>query len=266
MTSMTRARRAARSAERNRDLSLLVAVLLALLGAALTVVYFMALQAGAAPRLADLAYERLPGTGVQNPVTAVLLNYRAYDTLMELAVLLAALLGIWSLGPAAPGFQRSGAVLAGMVSWVVPLLIVTGGYLLWVGGYAPGGAFQAGALLGAAGVIVRLAGDPRAGLPGEAAQRWLLVAGVLVFTLVGLGLMVFGAGFLTYPPKLAKWLILGIEMAATVAIGVALAAAYVGGRPPGPQARPTAEDEDALSATEPAAENTPAPRPPAPSP
>lgn len=234
-----------RATERSRDLRLLLAVLLTLLGVALTLVYLIALDAGAAPRLADLAYERLPGTGVENPVTAVLLNYRAYDTLMELAVLLAALLGIWSLGPAPPGFQRSGAVLAAMVSWVVPLLIVTGGYMLWVGGYAPGGAFQAGALLGAAGVIVRLAGDPRAGLPGEAAQRWLLVAGVLAFTLVGLGLMVFGAGFLTYPPKLAKWLILLIEAAATVAIGAALAAAYVGGRPPGPDARPTAEDEDA---------------------
>jgi multisubunit Na+/H+ antiporter MnhB subunit len=220
-----------RAAERTRDLSLLLAVLLALLAVVLTAAYALALDAGAAPRLADLALQRLPLTGVDNPVTAVLLNYRAYDTLMELAVLLAALLGIWSLGPANPGFQRSGAVLAGMVSWVVPLLIVTGGYMLWVGGYAPGGAFQAGALLGAAGVIVRLAGDPRAGLPAEAAQRWLLVLGVLVFTLVGLGLMLFGPGFLTYPPKLAKWLILLIESAATVAIGVALAAAYVGGRP-----------------------------------
>jgi multisubunit Na+/H+ antiporter MnhB subunit len=220
-----------RAAERDRDLKLLLAVLLALLGVTITVIYALALDAGAAPRLADLALARVPQTGVDNPVTAVLLNYRAYDTLMELAVLLAALLGIWSLGPASPGFQRSGPVLAGMVSWVVPLLIVAGGYMLWVGGYAPGGAFQAGALLGAAGVIVRLAGDPQAGLPGEAAQRWLLVLGVLVFTLVGLGLMLFGAGFLTYPPKLAKWLILLIESAATLAIGVALAAAYVGGRP-----------------------------------
>lgn len=241
---MAKALDQARVGERSRDLRLLLAVLLALLGVALTLIFLSALDAGAAPRLADLAYERLSGTGVQNPVTAVLLNYRAYDTLMELAVLLAALLGIWSLGPAAPGFQRSGAVLAGMVSWVVPLLIVTGGYMLWVGGYAPGGAFQAGALLGASGVIVRLAGDPRAGLPAEAAQRWLLVLGVLVFVLVGLGLMLFGEGFLTYPPKLAKWLILLIEAAATVAIGVALAAAYVGGRPPGPDAQPTAEDED----------------------
>jgi hypothetical protein len=53
-----------------------------------------------------------------------------------------------------------------------------------------------------------------------------------VFALVGLALVWFGGGFLTYPPTLAKWLILLIESAATLAIGVALAAAYVGGRPP----------------------------------
>ena len=222
---------AGRARERARDLGLLLGVLLALLGVALLVLYFLALNAGAAPRLAELALARLPQSGVSNPVTAVLVNYRAYDTLMELAVLLTAVLGIWSLGPAPPGFQRSGVVLAGMVSWVVPLLILASGYMLWVGGYAPGGAFQAGALLGAAGVIVRLAGDPSAGLPAEALQRWLLVLGVLVFALVGLGLMLLGAGFLTYPPKLAKWFILTIESAATIAIAVALAAAYVGGRP-----------------------------------
>jgi len=224
---------AERAQERGRDLSLLLGVVLALLGPALLGVYYLALQGGAEPRLAEVALARLPLSGVDNPVTAVLVNYRAYDTLMELAVLLAAVLGIWSLGPAPAGFQRSGPVLAAMVSWVVPLLIVTGGYILWVGGYAPGGAFQAGALLGAAGVIVRLAGDPSAGLPAEALQRWLLVLGVLVFTLVGLALMQFGAGFLTYPPKLAKWLILLIEFAATIAIGVSLAAAYVGGKPAG---------------------------------
>ncbi len=222
---------AARAAERDRDLSLLLAVLLTLIGIALLGIYWLALNEAEGPRLADLALGLVPRTGVDNPVTAVLLNYRAYDTLMELAVLLAALLGIWSLGPAPAGFQRSGRALAAMVSWVVPLLILAAGYMLWVGGYAPGGAFQAGALLGAAGVIVRLAGDPSAGLPGEHAQRALSVLGVLVFALVGLALLWLGDGFLTYPPSLAKWLILLIESAATLAIGVALAAAYVGGRP-----------------------------------
>ena len=40
-------------------------------------------------------------SGVRNPVTAVLLNFRGYDTLLEMGVLLVALLGVWSLGTAA---------------------------------------------------------------------------------------------------------------------------------------------------------------------
>jgi multisubunit Na+/H+ antiporter MnhB subunit len=215
---------------RARDLSLLIGILAALLGVLLLWVFHQSLSAQSGDRLAGLAAAAVPDSGVSNPVTAVLLNFRAYDTLMELAVLLVALLGIWSLGPARPGFQHAGPALAAMVAWVVPLLILAGGYMLWVGAHAPGGAFQAGALLGAAGVIMRLAGDPAAGLPGEPAQRWLAVAGAGIFTLVGLGLMLFGHGFLTYPAGLAKWLILAIETAATVAIGATLAAAYVGGR------------------------------------
>jgi len=213
------------------DLSLLLGILIALLAATLLWVLHATLSLDPGPRLADFALARLDESGVSNPVTAVLLNYRAYDTWLELAVLLAALLGIWSLGPAPTGYQPSGPALAAMVDWIVPLAILTGGYMLWVGGHAPGGAFQAGALLGAAGVIMRLAGEPSAGLPGETAQRWLVVLGAGVFALVGGVLLVAGDGFLHYPPGQAKWLILLMESAATIAIGVTLAAAYVGGRP-----------------------------------
>lgn len=216
----------------NRDLSLLIGILVSLLALLLIWIFYTTLAADPGPRLATLALEQLPNSGVSHPVTAVLLNYRAYDTLLELAVLLAAILGIWSLGPAPSGFQPAGPALTVLANWIVPLAIITGGYLLWVGGHAPGGAFQAGALLGSAGVILRLAGHERAGLPNEAAQRWLVVTGVGLFLLIGLLLAVFGAGFLTYPKASAKWLILLIETAATIAIGTTLAAAYVGGRPP----------------------------------
>lgn len=214
-----------------RDLSLLLGILIALLAVQLLWVLHATLALDPGPRLGEPALANLDASGVSNPVTAVLLNYRAYDTFLELAVLLAALLGIWSLGTAQPGYQRSGPALAAMVDWIVPLSILAGGYMLWVGAHAPGGAFQAGALLGAAGVIMRLAGDASAGLPGEAAQRWLVILGAGAFALVGGVLLLTGFGFLTYPPQQAKWLILVLETAATIAIGATLAAAYVGGRP-----------------------------------
>ena len=56
-------------------------------------------------------------------MTAVLLNFRAYDTLLELAVLLAALLGILALGPERGGYEPAGPVLAGLAGWLIPALI-----------------------------------------------------------------------------------------------------------------------------------------------
>jgi multisubunit Na+/H+ antiporter MnhB subunit len=84
---------------------------LAVIGAAVAWVFWEAVAVQSSGRLADLALERVPESGVSNPVTAVLLNFRAYDTLLELAVLMAAILGIWSTGPAVPGFLPAGEVL-----------------------------------------------------------------------------------------------------------------------------------------------------------
>jgi multisubunit Na+/H+ antiporter MnhB subunit len=182
-------------------------------------------------RLSQLAMTRLPDSGVSNPVTAVLLNYRAYDTLLELAVVLAAVLGVVALGPARRSYRVANPVLFSLIRWLVPLLIVTSVYLLWVGAHAPGGAFQAGATLAAAGILLRLGGFAHAGLPGPRATRWLLVAGVAVFFLVGLWLMRGESAFLQYPQDLAGALILVIEAAATLSIATALTIAYIGGRP-----------------------------------
>jgi multisubunit Na+/H+ antiporter MnhB subunit len=182
-------------------------------------------------RLLPLVSAEIASSGVSHPVTAVLLNFRAYDTLLELAVVLAAVYGIVALAPARPGFRPAGPVLEGLVGWLVPLLIVTAAYLLWAGAHAPGGAFQAGATLAAAAVLLRLGGHPRAALPPGTWLRLTLVAGVGVFLLVGLAQLAFGRAFLAYPVDLAGGLILLIEAAATLAIAAALAMAYLGGYP-----------------------------------
>jgi len=175
--------------------------------------------------------ENLAASGVSNPVTAVLLNFRAYDTLLELAVLLSAVLGIFALGQANPGYQPAGPVFDGLVRWLVPVLILTAGYLLWVGAHAPGGAFQAGAMLAAAGVVLRLAGRSRIGLPDGFVLRIVMAAGVGVFLLVGLALLLLGRPFLGYPPAWAGALILLIETAAMLSIAATLVLAFLGGQP-----------------------------------
>lgn len=168
-------------------------------------------------------------SGVSNPVTAVLLNFRGYDTLLEMVVLLLALIGIWSLdGPPPPVSSVPGPVLDILARILVPVLILVAAYLLWVGGHAPGGAFQAGAVLGAAGVLLLLAGWRLHPGLSRLPLRLALIAGPAVFVAIA-ALMVFLEGrLLEYPLAQAGILILALETVATVSIGVTLASLFLG--------------------------------------
>lgn len=211
----------------------LVSALSLVLAVALSWALATALARDERASLAPLVAENLSQSGVSNPVTAVLLNFRAYDTLLEVAVLLAAVLGILALGPARPGYRPAGELLANLVQWLVPVLMITAGYLLWVGGHAPGGAFQAGAVLAAVAVLLRLSGRNDAGLPAPGGLRWVLAGGLGAFLAVGLGTQMGGGAFLQYPPAWNGSLILLIETAATLGIAATLALAYIGGRTQG---------------------------------
>lgn len=174
--------------------------------------------------------------GVGNPVTAVLLNFRAWDTLLESIVLLAALLGLWMLTREedwrAPlglaQHARPGGVLAGFGRVLPPVGLLVGVWLVWAGADAHGGAFQGGTVLAAVGLVAAMAGlirPPRIGLP---AWHAALVAGPAVFLIAGLAGSVFAGGFLTLPPALAKPAIVTIELALTVSIAVTLALLVLG--------------------------------------
>lgn len=188
--------------------------------------------------LREAVAAQLHHSGVTHPVTAVLLNFRGYDTLLEVAVLLLALIGTWSLRLAPPdrSGERPGPVLRELVRLLVPILIVIAGYLLWLGAHAPGGAFQAGALLAAAGVLLVLVEvRPLGNLP-PAALRLLAALGVVVFLAVAL-LLMWGGRLLEYPVERAGLLILVIESSATVSIGLALAYLFRGDEPRGAAGR-----------------------------
>jgi multisubunit Na+/H+ antiporter MnhB subunit len=222
-----------RDATQRRPAWQVLSVTYLVIGLALTVAWaFLDAQANhGGPGLGALVQAELGNSGVSNPVTAVLLNFRAYDTLLELAVLFAALLGVLALGPERPAPRTAGLVVHHLVAWLTPLLVVAAGYLLWVGAHAPGGAFQAGALLAAAGIVVRLSGSPYIGLPSGIWMRLVAVGGCGVFMFVGLASMTGGNNLLQYPGDWAGSLILLIEIFATLSIAASLLLVYLGGQP-----------------------------------
>jgi multisubunit Na+/H+ antiporter MnhB subunit len=177
--------------------------------------------------LAPLVLRAVERTDVTNPVTAVLLDFRAWDTLLEIAVLLAGVLAVWALErgrPAvpAPADLRREPVLAALIRWIVPLAIVTSIYLTWYGSYGPGGAFQAGALLAGAGVLMLAGGFLQPRGARSVALRCIAAAGLFVFTAVALYTTVFIGAVLRYPPASYYW-ILGIEAVLTLSIAAILA-------------------------------------------
>jgi multisubunit Na+/H+ antiporter MnhB subunit len=190
-------------------------------------------EAGAG--LHPLVEANLEASGVGNPVTAVLLNFRGWDTLLEAMVLLVALVAVWSLTAddlwgGRPGLRqhvRPDGVLATFGRFLLPLGLVIGIYLVWVGTSAPGGAFQAGTVLAAVWLLAMMAGLIKPPAVSNPNLRWLLIAGPLLFLGAGLFGLTHGA-FLRFAPAHAKELIIAIEFALTVSIAATLALLVLG--------------------------------------
>ncbi|MBR0650257.1 DUF4040 domain-containing protein [Roseomonas terrae] len=195
-----------------------------------------------APTLAPQVAAALPTTGLGNAVTGVLMSFRGLDTLLEAAVVVLAVIAVWSLAPdggwgSAPG-ARQPVVGRGPLSLLArmlpPIGIVVAAHILWVGADAPGGKFQAAAILAAMWLLPWLAG---LATPPRIAAPWLrmaVVAGPVLFIVVGLAGAAVEGAFLAYPPGWAKPLIKSIEVVLTASIAVALALLVMG--PPEPDA------------------------------
>jgi multisubunit Na+/H+ antiporter MnhB subunit len=189
-----------------------------------------------APTLAPATAEHLPATGVGNPVTGVLMAFRAMDTMLEKVVLVLALVGVWSLAPdrlwgGHPGPRHEAdpdGALAFMARVLPPFGIVVGIYILWVSAEYPGGAFQGGTILAAMWLLVIMAGLADVPAVSSRRLRLVLVAGPGFFLLVGLGGLWLGEAFLAYPVAWAKVLIVAIEVPMLLTIAVTLAVLLAG--------------------------------------
>lgn len=202
-------------------------MLLAFIAAACAALWMHLAVTPRAPGLAAVVAQGLPETGVTNPVTAVLLDFRGYDTLLEVAVIALAVIGAAALAPR----QKRPAPLTGPVAraaaaTLAPAIVIVAGYLLWTGGARPGGAFQAGALLAGGLVLLEITGAVPWWRQGRAG-RLGVVAGTAAFLGAGLGVMAVTGRFLDYPGPAAGYaIILAIEAVAALSVAVALSALF----------------------------------------
>ena len=180
---------------------------------------------GVAPDSAGAAALRsLDGTGLGNPVTAVLLLFRNLDTLLEMYVLLVVLLGTWAVAtPVREGVRarvpRDSPLVGALVGIVVPTAVLVSFHLLLAGTDRPGGAFQGGTVLAAAGVVLVLTGAMRARSRSSLRLRLALIAGVATFVAIGAGAPLIGAAPLELP---GLWAVYLIEVAMMTSIATTL--------------------------------------------
>ncbi|MGK7295839.1 MAG: Na(+)/H(+) antiporter subunit B [Candidatus Wenzhouxiangella sp. M2_3B_020] len=172
----------------------------------------------------------LDETGLGNPITGVLLVFRGFDTLIEMAVLLTAFVGSRVittrsrlLVPTVFGFELP--LVRTLVAVIVPLATLVSMHLLWIGSDEPGGAFQAGSVLAGAGVLLVLTGTLLPGPSSRALVRLALVAGVASLCVLVLAPMLHGQPAMGY---LGKGSLLFAEAMMMISIATTLPLLFAG--------------------------------------
>jgi multicomponent Na+:H+ antiporter subunit B len=159
-----------------------------------------------APYYIDNTYQHI---GIPNMVAAVLASYRAYDTLGEVVVVFAAVIGVIALlglrrrphGVEAGSRELAEHKVLRIVAGVlVPVILLFGLYVQFHGEYSPGGGFQAGVIFSAAIILYALVyglEPARRVIPPGVLIR-LPAIGVLIFGGTGVLNMLLGGNYLDY--------------------------------------------------------------------
>ncbi len=158
------------------------------------------------PRYIEKAEEE---AGAPNMVTAVLADYRSYDTLGETVVIFTAgmacliVLGAFGNGRQADGATRMSEsfgsdVLDAAARMLLPFIITFAAYVVVHGHHSPGGGFQGGAICAAAIILFKLV-HPESDL-GLPIRRAIVLAclGALLYAGIGLYSLFAGMNYLDY--------------------------------------------------------------------
>ncbi|GAA2179733.1 MnhB domain-containing protein [Leucobacter tardus] len=171
-----------------------------------------------------------PASGAEHPVTAVLLNFRSFDTLLEIAVVMIAAFAATAVSDGAWARRlEAHADLGRIGTLLVPAVLLLAGWFLVAGTTRPGGAFQSGAMVSAGLLIAYLTGARGASTRGIAGE-WFVALGTLSFIALAGATAVWGDGWLVLPEAGASAIILAIEAVLAISIGVGLARIFVANR------------------------------------
>ena len=160
------------------------------------------------PPLAAAYVKRVPQElGAPNIITGILLTYRGFDTLGEVAVLFMVAAGVGLvLGERAPrrreepvpaepeALTASSELVQNGAAILLPLIAIFAAYIIMNGHLSAGGGFQGGAII-ASGVMLLLLSKPEYSIDHDFLGITESLAGVL-FVLVGIAGLIFARGFL----------------------------------------------------------------------
>jgi multicomponent Na+:H+ antiporter subunit B len=146
-------------------------------------------------------------TEVPNMVTAVLADYRGFDTMFETVVVFIAGMAVLAILKGS-GRRRSGKreheveaepdlIVTNTVRLIVPVIQIFAFYVLAHGHVSPGGGFQGGVVMGASFILVALAWDLDVALARFSMERCILVAalGIVLYGGIGFLSMLLGGEF-----------------------------------------------------------------------
>jgi len=146
--------------------------------------------------------------GIPNMVTSVLASYRGYDTMGEVIVVFAALIGVLSLlgirekGNDDPKHLEPPArpILQVMAKFMIPYIILFALYVQFHGDFGPGGGFQAGVIFSVAIILYTLtfSQEDAMALTPPKILKPLAALGVLIYGGTGVVSMLKGGNFLDY--------------------------------------------------------------------
>ncbi|MBF0199999.1 MAG: sodium:proton antiporter [Desulfamplus sp.] len=150
-------------------------------------------------------------TATPNVVTAVLADYRSYDTLFESVVVFAASLVVMlvlrrtSTGTSRikhfrPKREGRDTILRGAAQSIIPVMQIFALYVLFHGHYSPGGGFQGGVIFGASFILLSLCYSLKFAMQRFKEKMVLIccACGALLYAGIGAVCLAMGWNFLGY--------------------------------------------------------------------